>query len=264
MHIDAARSKLRIKSKVNLTLQALEKYSPTIQVVHKKPLIISFIRTPPTFIHAYPVRVRTTRRGQPREPTAGSRGMSGIRSRECLGNGPRAGRSHGFVMTSKPRRGGRMNSSAASPRLVRGHTVATDAASAVQSAAIAARTFSTTPVQLSAARASSRPSAKVTPTNRPRRLQPPCNCRRRKTDVWPSPLMVSGQCSAMAGRNEAVLLRSETQRPERRLRAQPRLAQEAATQGRGTQVRHALGGRPDAGAHRADAHREGRCPAVLA
>ncbi len=118
-----------------------------------------------------------------------------------------------------------------------------------------------------------------------------------------------------AGRDEAVLLRPQAQRPEGRLRAQPRRDQEAAAQGRRNQVRPARPGRPgaghvarelraprrarlrdararlqgdarggrggaagrlrrggrahrgtrpDAGAHREGARREGRCPAGLA
>ena len=116
-------------------------------------------------------------------------------------------------------------------------------------------------------------------------------------------------------RDEAVLLRPQAQRPEGRLRAQPRRDQEAAAQGRRNQVRPARPGRPgaghvarelraprrarlrdararlqgdarggrggaagrlrrggraarrsrpDAGAHREGARREGRCPAGLA
>ena len=50
-----------------------------------------------------------------------------------------------------------------------------------------------------------------------------------------------------AGRDEAVLLRPQAQRPEGRLRAQPRRDQEAAAQGRRNQVRPARPGRPGAG-----------------
>ena len=57
----------------------------------------------------------------------------------------------------------------------------------------------------------------------------------------------SRRCSARAGRDEAVLLRPQAQRPEGRLRAQPRRDQEAAAQGRRNQVRPARPGRPGAG-----------------
>lgn len=126
---------------------------------------------------------------------------------------------------------------------------------------------------------------------------------------------ILGAARRGAGRDEAVLLRPQAQRPEGRLRAQPRRDQEAAAQGRRNQVRPARPGRPgaghvarelraprrarlrdararlqgdarggrggaagrlrrggraarrsrpDAGAHREGARREGRCPAGLA